>query len=143
MDKNNIIGLGLIFALLFAWSIVNRQTPEQIAEMERKRDSIEQASQQDNSINQQVEAGTLPASTAENQMTKLPDSLRNLELAKQYGIFGAAGAGAEETTVIENNLVKVTFTNKGGKIKEVELKEHFKLLEDTTGTDVKLSLIHI
>ena len=137
MDKNNIIGLGLIFALLFAWSIVNRQTPEQIAEMERKRDSIEQASQLDNTVQQQIEEGTLPTGTVQNQFTDLPDSLKNLELAKRYGIFGSAGAGSEETTVIENNLVKVTLTNKGGKIKEVELKEHFKLLEDSTKTDVK------
>ena len=80
MDKNNIIGLGLIFALLFAWSIVNQQTPEQIAEMERKRDSIELANQQNNAVNQQVENGTLPANATQNQMTELPDSLKNIEL---------------------------------------------------------------
>ena len=105
--------------------------------MERKRDSIELANQQNNAVNQQVENGTLPANATQNQMTELPDSLKNIELQRQYGIFGSAGAGSEETTVIENNLVKVTFTNKGGKIKEIELKEHFKLLEDTSGTDVK------
>ena len=40
MDKNNVIGLTLIFILLFLYMQINQKTPEQLAEEQRVRDSI-------------------------------------------------------------------------------------------------------
>ena len=46
MDKNNIIGLLLITAILIGFSIYNRPTKEQIAAQQRLRDSLALVEQQ-------------------------------------------------------------------------------------------------
>ena len=45
-------------------------------------------------------------------------------LSSQYGIFGTAMAGANKETTIETDLVKYTFSSKGGQVSRVELKEY-------------------
>ena len=59
------------------------------------------------------------------------DSLKKVAMA---GTLKNAASGVEQTTIIENDLVKVTLTNKGGKIKFVELKKY----KSYDGTNVKL-----
>jgi len=49
------------------------------------------------------------------------DSIEKLSAA---GDFTTAGIGKEELTTIENDVIKVTFTNKGGAVKQVELKKY-------------------
>ena len=151
MDKNNLIGMVLIFICLMAYMQLNRPTPEQLAEQERLQDSVAAAQQIDDGLTKKAEDGefTLDNSTANTSndfqntasLSALPDSLRQVESAKKFGAFAAAGFGTEEETILENKLMKVTFTNKGGKIKSVELKEHFTLLADSTGrNDIKAAL---
>ena len=45
MDKNNLIGMVLIFVCLMAYMQLNQPTPEQLAKEERIRDSIALAQQ--------------------------------------------------------------------------------------------------
>ncbi|HFB99393.1 MAG TPA: membrane protein insertase YidC [Phaeodactylibacter sp.] len=151
MDKNNLIGLVLIFICLMAYMQLNRPTPEQLAEQKRLQDSIATAQQIDDGLTQKAEKGefSLENSTSNTNndfqntasLASLPDSLRQIELGKKFGAFAAAGYGTEQEEVLENEFLKVTFTNKGGKIKSVELKKYFKLLADSTGrNDVKSAL---
>jgi YidC/Oxa1 family membrane protein insertase len=42
----------------------------------------------------------------------------------QYGSFAAAFTGIEQTFVLENDVMKVTLSNKGAQIKSVELKKY-------------------
>ncbi len=42
----------------------------------------------------------------------------------EAGNFETAANGTEQLTVVENDLVKVTFTNKGGQPKSIELKKY-------------------
>lgn len=39
------------------------------------------------------------------------------------GTFSAAAIGTEQFTVVENEVLRITFTNKGGQVKKVELKK--------------------
>ena len=57
------------------------------------------------------------------------DSLGRAQLVQntlrdKYGIFAVAAEGAEKTWTIENKLQKLTFSNKGGFLKQVELKDY-------------------
>ena len=134
MEKNNIIGITLIFALFFVWSYLN--TPSQ-AEIERQQfveDSIKAANQalegekvadlNESAIDQ---PNTQPTATMET------DSMKALRLNNQFSDFAPSASGEETLNVIENDLFKVTFTNKGGRIKEVEIKGYDKLVDTEEG----------
>lgn len=136
MDKNNLIGMVLIFVCLMAYMQLNQPTPEQLAEEERLRDSIAQAQQ---TIVDTDQGGNNSTTTAPSMMN-MSDSLLQLELGKKYGYFAAAGSGTEQNPVLENDLVKITFSSKGGTIKEVLLKEYFTLLPDSTGENIQAAL---
>jgi len=125
MDKTNlnqIIGITLIFAILFYWMKINAPTEEQLAEQERIRDSIVAASVEDPSIKLEEQAPVV---------IDLPDSIRNLQAVATHGVFAPSAVGEEKTNTIENDLMTVVFTNKGGRIKEVILKEYQKSKLDT------------
>lgn len=121
MDKNSIIGIVLIFLVLVVFSVVNQPSKEQIENAKRRQDSI-----------QQVEAEKARLfQLQQQQMTVaegIPDSLvqeaKQQELANQLGIFGAAATGTESFVTLENNLMKLTLSNKGGRIYSVELKDY-------------------
>lgn len=121
MDKNSIIGIVLIFLVLVVFSVVNQPSKEQIENAKRRQDSI-----------QQVEAEKARLfQLQQQQMTVaegIPDSLvqeaKQQELANQLGIFGAAATGSESFVTLENNLMKLTLSNKGGRIFSVELKDY-------------------
>ena len=136
MDKNNLIGMVLIFVCLMAYMQLNQPTTEQLAEEDRLRDSIAMAQTTVN-VDQQ---GSTSIENPSTSIAELPDSLKQLEMGKKYGYFAAAGSGTEENPFLENDLMKVTFSSKGGKIKEVLLKEYVTLLPDSTGENIKSAL---
>jgi len=112
-DNNTVIGfvlIGILFIGYFWFS--NRQQEALFQERKRTEDSI---------------ARTKPATAppADPAITKLDslkkDSLNNLTAA---GNFQNAANGSEQLTVIENALIKITFSNKGAQPKSVELKKY-------------------
>lgn len=135
MDKtklNNIIGFGLIFLILIVWMQLNKPSKEQLAKQKMTQDSIANASKA------QTPAATLPSNA---QTEKLPDSLQTKKLQSGFGSFAAAASGTEQSFDIENDVMKVTFSNKGGKITKVLLKKYTKLAFDSvTKKDVKRPL---
>jgi len=130
------IGMGLIFLLLFLWmqySAPPKKTPEEL--------QAEQTAQQAQQAQAQAQA-TAPTATTSTPTTApaVPDTVRDVLLNAKFGVFAAAAAGQERTEVLENDLVRITFTSKGGRIKEVFLKKFEKILTDTSGKDVKSPL---
>lgn len=134
MDKNTIIGLVLITILLFTWARLNSPSQEELDRQKRVKDSIELASKQeiatpDSTSRQPSTAKVVPSDTANVQ-----------QLSGEYGAFASAATGTEATEVLENDLFKVTFSNKGGRIKEVELKKYYKITEDSNFHEIKTVL---
>jgi YidC/Oxa1 family membrane protein insertase len=126
MDRNSILGIILIFAILVVFSVMNRPSKEQIEEARRRSDSIAQVeAAAERSRAQELSAS--PENAAVEDEALLPDSVtagsRLQEKIDQFGVFGNAAIGEEEFYTLENNLVKITFTNKGGRIYSVELKD--------------------
>ena len=131
MDKKNVIGLTLIFALFLVWMRLN-------------------------SVEESLPVVSVPAS--QSAITPAPtsapgagdavaapkDSQAIAAIATQndaaFGAFSAASQGSEVVEVLENELFKVSFSNKGGAIKEVVLKKYLKVKEGAKGEEIKSTL---
>ncbi|RFM26088.1 membrane protein insertase YidC [Deminuibacter soli] len=112
-DKNTIIGFVLLGVLFFAFFwYTNKQQQAVLTEKKRIADSTAAVIAAHNRI----------ADTAAARV----DSLRTDSLlrAAKAGNFTSAANGTEQLVVVENSLMKATFTNKGGQLKSVELKKY-------------------
>jgi YidC/Oxa1 family membrane protein insertase len=69
--------------------------------------------------------------------TAIDDSTRLALLTDRLGAFGQAGTGTAQEFIIENDLMKVTLTTKGGRVKNVELKNY----KTSTGKPVRLFVL--
>ena len=125
MDKNSIIGIILIFGILIVFSIMNQPSEEDIEAAKRRRDSIAQVEAEKKALEQQQAEQQSEETLSE---TVLPDTINaDAELQQkidEFGVFGKAAIGEQEFYIIENNLLKITLTNKGGRIYSVELKDY-------------------
>ncbi|PKP09685.1 MAG: membrane protein insertase YidC [Bacteroidetes bacterium HGW-Bacteroidetes-4] len=124
MDKNSWIGLVLIVGVLFTWSYFTRPTEQQIAE-QRRQDSIAQIERERNKQelvieNQQKQSPVISANETGNTANT------NDQLNQFYGDFAPAAKGEREFYTAENDLIKLQFSNKGGRIYSAELKNYKK-----------------
>ncbi len=138
MDRNTIIGFSLIFILLVVWQQFMAPSPEELEAMQKTQDSIAMVERQKDSLaNLEKETTTTEEDTPEQQ---LPDSLRQAQLGSTFGAFAAAAAGNEATSTLSNDLFTITFTNKGGRIKEVLLHNYKKAVLNEEKKEVKIPL---
>jgi len=129
MDRNTILGAVLIFSILIGFSYFNKPSEKQLAIAKHQRDSIELArvEQQKKIVSEkalEVAQSALSASTNKDSLV----SGANQALKEKFGVFAEASVGKEKFYSVENNLIKVTLSNKGGRIYSVELK-NFKTFE--------------
>jgi len=138
MDKNTFFGLLLIGAIIVGFSIFNAPSDEELAEQKRLRDSLEQVEsereaamkiQETERNKAQREADSeaaLPVERADTNTLASPlkDSIKNEELDRLYGAFSASAEGEAEIIKVENELMKLYFNTKGGKVEKVELKDY-------------------
>ena len=123
MDRNTTIGLVLIFAVLVLFSYLNKPSKEEMERAKQKRDSIELVQQQMEKEAEEQQAAELK--TANNSANEAVSSEeKDGELKSLYGVFSKAAEGTEQLIVLENNLMRVTVSNKGGRIVSVELKNY-------------------
>lgn len=125
MDKNTITGLILIFTILITFSYLNSPSEIQQQAAKHQQDSIAQVA---TAIAQQAELKTNQLAVAPQAKLLSPtDTVKNVagnELKSLYGVFSEAVKGTEHFITLENNLMKIKVSNKGGKIYSVELKEY-------------------
>ena len=112
MDKNQLTGVVVMLVLMtvYFWFFSEKQeipqevTTEEVATEETKKETI---SQKDQPILNQ------PSN----------DSLASAQQKERFGLFAAFANGEEETITLENEVMKMKLSSKGGLVKEVELKE--------------------
>ncbi|MCF6366320.1 MAG: membrane protein insertase YidC [Bacteroidales bacterium] len=118
MDKNQIIGIILIFALLIGYGIYTAPSKEEKAAMQQRQDSISRARAEQlrfDSI-KRIQDSIENAKIKETQNivdTSVVDSVKNINLEKDYGVFANSVNGKEEFITLENQLIKIKFTTKG------------------------------
>jgi YidC/Oxa1 family membrane protein insertase len=128
-NLNTIIGMGLIFLLVFLWM--------QYAAPEKSEQTAENTPQ--TTETQATPENASPAAVAASPTTPAPTDSAALQTAQtaRFGAFAPASQGTEQVATLENDLMRITFTNKGGRIKEVFLKKYDKINTDTAGNDLK------
>ncbi len=109
MDKNTFTGLFLILIILVGSTFLMKPSEQEIKREKQVQDSIARVK------NHQL-GKSLAIDTTKSTSAPIVDS------AVLAGPFGAAHAGITEPIVLENNLLKVKISPKGGRIISVELK---------------------
>jgi YidC/Oxa1 family membrane protein insertase len=110
MDRNTVIGFVLLALLLFVYLFISTKNSRELqAKEQQKKDSVARVERVRDSI---VRANDTTA--------RIPAAIDSNKVATQ---------GVEELTVVENEVVKISFTNKGGQPKTVELKSYKSLLD--------------
>ncbi|HQW54494.1 MAG TPA: membrane protein insertase YidC [Saprospiraceae bacterium] len=122
MDRNTVIGFVLLAILFTAWMQLNNSNRQKALEEQSHKDSLS------------VKQITSTADTAHLATIASADSTS--------GITDSLTQPVQELKeeILENDLMKVTFTNKGGKIKEIFLKKYLKSAEDDKGKEVRSPL---
>lgn len=106
MDRNTIIGFVLLAGLLFAYLFIASKNTR---ELEAKRKIIEDSIARVDLAKKQAEAAR--------------DTVKTNAIADSVG-FNSATAAAEQLVTLENDLLKIVLTSKGGIPKTVELKNY-------------------
>lgn len=112
MDKNTLVGFGLIAAVLIGFSVLSRPSEEQLAAQKRYQDSIQVVAQKE-AANKAAAAVALKDTT-----------IAAAQLADSTALFYQATKGTDSLTTIENDVVKLTFSNKGGRVYSALLKKY-------------------
>ncbi|WP_297098213.1 membrane protein insertase YidC [uncultured Draconibacterium sp.] len=123
MDKKSIIGIVLIFVILVVFSLINQPSKEEVEAAKQRRDSIAQVEAQQALELQKMQQQQEQQNAAMEADTAVQNQIMQ-QKAEELGVFGAASVGTEEFTTLENNQIKITFSNKGGRIYSVELKDY-------------------
>lgn len=138
MDRNTIIGLSLIFVLILVWQQVMSPSAEELEAQQRSADSIAQLEARQQLPDSLAKLPTTDTNAQQTPATALSDSAKTAQASAVFGSFAAAAIGEEKTIVLENEVMKVSFSNKGGRIQEIELKQYSKVLEDSAFVQTKI-----
>ncbi len=122
MDKKTIIGFLLIFGILMGWSYFTKPSKEELAQQKHIEDSVKTVRQQE-ALQKAIE---LKQSESAKQITSPESAADNNQslIADQYGDFASSAYGEKKYYTVENDLMKLTFSNLGGRIYSVELKKY-------------------
>ena len=126
MDRNSILGVVLIMAVLIGFSIFNQPSKEEQEAAKRKQDSIAlvEKKHQDSLKLITKPVAALKADTVAVADTLNNDSLSQTKLTDNFGAFALAAQGESKSITLESDLLKLKLNSKGGKIDYVELKKY-------------------
>jgi len=129
MDRNSIIGIILIVAILFGYQYLTMPSAEERARMQQEQDSIaqlaiqQQARHAEEALAQKRKAAEPAADTAAAD-TLHADSLRSARAQGRLGIFAPTANGANEVVVIENKNLQVAINTFGARPNVIRLKDY-------------------
>ncbi len=139
MDRRNIIGFVLLGVLLIGFFIMQsrfaneqrvvaakqQQIEDSIKRVEQHRlDSIALANQKADTTTASKQKSDVIVSASPEKFNEIKDSTQIAELVSIYGNLWTAFKGTETKHILENEFLKLTFSNKGGRIVEAELKKY-------------------
>ena len=143
MDRNTLIGFGLIVAILIGWQILTAPSAEERAAFQRQQDSlaaVEQAREKAKLLADTAQptaaaaiadplaglASALKADTllTDSARTARLDSARTNLQQQRFGIFTPASTGREEVVTIENEKLQITLTTHGARPALIRLKDY-------------------
>ena len=120
LDINSIIGFALIFGILMYMLWQNQPTPEQVAEQEKAKQ--EQLAAEEKA---KVPEDVIQTTAADFSKEAVTDSVQLTSLKNKLGAFAYSStlpSASNNETIVENDLLELKFSNKGGFLSEVKLK---------------------
>ena len=118
MDKNTIIGFVLIALIVIGFVQITKPNDKEIAAQKRYNDSIALVQQDKPNVAVKTVSGTISKDSL-----AVNDTTNN---ASAFGDFSVASKGEDKFYTLENELVKITLSSKGGRIYSVQLKKYSK-----------------
>jgi len=121
-DLNSLIGFVLLGAIMIWYFYNNQPTPEQIAtqKAQQVQDSI-------NRLNPVADQNDVIVQSPDPSTVNTTDSLAYVQTQNRLGAFAYSASlpsAKDNETVLENELVVIKVSNKGGQITEVLLKNY-------------------
>src|SRR5688500_2144256 len=102
-DRNTIIGVVLLVALLFVYLYISTSNSQELARYQKQQtDSLARVKATKDSLADLQDTGKKAPPVIDSSLQQLT-------------------TGSEQLTVVENEVIRITFTNKGGQPKKVEL----------------------
>lgn len=111
-DRNTVIGFAVLAALFFGYFYYTNK--EQSAYRKQKLADQQKEQARIDSVNRLNKPKQDSVARVQDSIIKATDPV----------ISFSTGDTTEKTTSLENELIRVTFTNKGGQVKRVELKQY-------------------
>ena len=134
MDKNSIIGFVLIALIVLGFYQLNKPNEAEQARINHYNDSVALAEQKAQT------SKTLNGTAVSKDSATVKDSTSKVISADAYGDFSISAKGEEKFYTLENELIKVTISNKGGRVYGVQLKKYSK--KDSTNKALPLILFN-
>ncbi|MFZ4544353.1 MAG: membrane protein insertase YidC [Saprospiraceae bacterium] len=134
MDKQSTLGMVLIMGLLLLWMQMNQPSKSEMQRQQHLKDSISLVQQRTDSVSNFT---TTQPPIANTNTPVAVDTAAYKQYSARFGAFANAAIGQEKLLVLENDNIKVTFSNKGAKIKSVVLKKFTKINENAQHQEVK------
>ena len=116
MDKNTILGFVLIALIVIGFYQINKPNEAEQAKIRRYNDSI--------ALVEQSKASAIQRPSQKDSLS-VKDSVK-ANTTDAFGAFNVDANGKETFYTLENKLVKIILTNKGGRIYSVQLKKYNK-----------------
>ena len=119
MDRNSVIGILIIAVILIGYSVLMKPSQEEMEAQKRRADSLRQV-QTEQMLEQQKQSKAEEAPAVDTAAAVVPEAKK--EVKKDMGIFTPRTVGEEKYYVLENDKLKLTISNKGGRPYTVQLK---------------------
>jgi YidC/Oxa1 family membrane protein insertase len=143
-DPKQLIGYVLIMGLVTWMFYINKPTEEEIKQAEAKTEVVEEKK----NVSETKELKAISQNDFSNASTK--DSLSLLALNNKLGVFAYSAtlpSAIDKSTEVTNELLKLNFSNKGGYLSSVELKDFkthdqkplYLIKDDNASLNIKLT----
>jgi len=116
MDRNTFTGLFLMLLIIVGSVYLLRPSEEELKREQLLQDSIARAKSA-------PAAQVADTQTNNNSVLDTTQAVAVQDSVSATGPFGAAKNGSQRIITLENELIKVNISNKGGRIESVELKD--------------------
>src|SRR5512133_2779956 len=122
MDKNSIFGIVIIAAILIVWGVIQSPNKKELEKKRKYADSLY--------LEQQKALKVADSAKAEGeklfsqQKEAVIDTVSQQKIVSEYGAFAGTVIGKNEFYTIENDVLKIVVSSKGGRPYSVELKKY-------------------
>ncbi|MCF8371950.1 MAG: membrane protein insertase YidC [Bacteroidales bacterium] len=127
MKKDQIIGFVLIAIILVAYSLYMKPSEKEIQEAKRKQDSISlvrEQTERERMLEQERQKSESPVNADQLVPEDESQDLKDERVKSKFGKFASAATGELGFTYLENDLLRLKISNKGGRVYSAQLKKY-------------------